>query len=198
MRISRIRIRVRAAFAASLLVLLSGLAPAAAAQPLATIQGSSIGYRVDLPAGWEKSGGDDMLMVGRGDVIISVSATDLVALQKTPQPVSVAEQRRIYTQRFMDSDSAMMALMAGVAERLRLEPDGRMLEVRTLGGQRAAYVRGRPVQNRALGSSQAYLTVKDGILYLLSFIALDNNPGRHQDLFDRVHQSFVLAEAPPS
>ncbi|HEX8211422.1 MAG TPA: hypothetical protein VF584_14720 [Longimicrobium sp.] len=188
------RIHVLAALAA----LLSGLAPAAAAQPLVTFQGTPIAYRVDVPVqGWNRSVDNDVLTVGRDDVIMMVSVTDLVSLQQNPGTVSEADQRRIYTQRFMGSDSIMMALMTRVVSSLNsLEPDGRVLEVSTLGGQRGAYVRGR-LQGPTPGVGEAYLTVKDGIMYLLVFFARDSSPEKHQDLFDRVHRSFVLAEAPP-
>jgi hypothetical protein len=184
-------------FAAALFALLSAMAPGAAAQPLVTVRGSAIAYRVDVPLGWEQSGGDD-LMVGRDSVFIAVSATDLVPLQKTPLPGSVGEQRRLLTQRFMHSDTVMMAIVSRVARNLDLAEDGRVLEVRTLGGQRAAYMSGRPVQSRMKGMAHVYFTVKDGVMYLLTFNAMDTNPEKHQDLFDRVHRSFVLAEAPPS
>ncbi|HSU15831.1 hypothetical protein [Longimicrobium sp.] len=196
MRISHIS--VRAVFAAALAALLSGLAPAAAAQDLVPLVGKPIAYRVSMPAqGWNVSTVDDKLMVGRDSVIMIVSATDLVALQGDSRAGTEADRRRILTARFMGSDSIMMALMTRVAARATaLEQEGLVQEIRTLGGQRAAYIRDRKVQDGRTTWRQVYLTVKDGIMYLLVFVAQGENPDMHKDLFDRVHQSFVLAETP--
>lgn len=164
MRISRIS--ARSVLAAALVALPFGLAPAAAAQDLVPVQGAPIAYRVSLPGpGWETSNENGSLTVGREDVMIIVSATDLVSLQQRPQTVSEAQYRSILTQRFMASDSVMMALMTRVVANARSLEQGLVKEVRTLGGQRAAYIRERQAQSNGEPRwHQAYLTVKDGVV----------------------------------
>jgi hypothetical protein len=191
MRLSRIS--VLAVFAAAL----AGLAPAAAAQDLVPVEGAPIAYRIGVPVGWASSNENGNLTFGHEDAVIIVSATDLVGLQESPPPVTEESRRRILTQRFMGSDSIMMALMTRVASRAAaLEQEGLVKEIRTLGGQRAAYLRDRQVQNGVTRWRQAYITVKDAVMYLLVFVVQDSDPDKHKDLFDRVHQSFVLAERP--
>jgi hypothetical protein len=194
MRISCIR--VRAVFAA----LLFGLAPGAAAQQgLLPLEGSPIAYRVNVPyPGWSNTSENGMMMIARDEAMIIVTATDLAVLQERPASMSEEQYRRILTERFMASDSVMMALTTRVVSRAAaLEQEGLVQEVRTLGGQRAAYIRARKVQDDGKTTwRQAYLTVKDGIMYMLVFVVQDRNLDKHKDLFDRVHQSFELAAAP--
>lgn len=191
---------VRLVFASTCAALLFALAPAAA-QELRVVEGTPIAFRMGVPdaAGWDVSNDSAGLTVGRSDLLMMVSATDLAAMQAPPAGVSRVDQRRILTQRFMGSDSAMMALMTRVIARSGvLERDGLVMEARTLGGQRAAYLRDRATMAGALWSRQAYITVKDAVMYLVVFFVKGNDPDAHKDLVDRVQRSFVLAEAPPS
>jgi hypothetical protein len=192
-------IRARAVFAAALVALLFGLAPAAAAQDLVPVVGKPIAYRVSMPAvGWTISTENNVLQVSREDAVIMVSATDLTTLREKPASVSEEDYRRILTQNFMGSDSVMMALMTRVAAKARsLEPDARV-EIGTLGGQRAAHVQDRRMQNGEARWHRSYITVKDAIMYMLAFDVPGGNPDAHKDLFERIRQSFVLPDAPPS
>jgi hypothetical protein len=192
-------IRARAVLTAALVALLFGLAPAAAAQDLVPVEGKPIAYRVSMPAaGWNTSTDIGVLQASREDAVIMVSATDLTTLQAKPASISEADYRKILTQRFMASDSVMLALMTRVAANASsLEQDGRV-EIGTLGGQRAAHVQDRRAVNGVARWHRSYITVKDAILYMLAFDVPGGNPEAHKDLFDRIHQSFVLAEAPPS
>lgn len=194
------RIRARAVLAAAFVALL-GVAPRAAAQDLTTVTSAPVGYRVDLPVPeWQLQRNDeDMLMVGTTDAVIIASAWDLMANEQ-PQP-SLPEDfhRRIVTERFMGSDSV---LLAGVAEALAntgtLQRDGRVAEIRTLGGERAGYMRAQWVRNGDTGWAHAYMTVKDGVMYALLHVVGGTDPDKYKELLDRVRQSFVLAAAPPS
>jgi|GEM_PF-3254483 len=192
-------IRARAVLAAALVALLFGLAPGAAAQDLVPVVGRPIAYRVSMPSvGWTVSTENDVLQVSREDAVIMVSATDLTTLQPKPASISEADYRKILTQRFMGSDSVMLALMSRVAANASsLEQDGRV-EIGTLGGQRAARVQDRRERNGVARWHHSYITVKDAVLYMLAFDVPGETPEAHKDLFDRIHQSFVLAEAPPS
>lgn len=189
-------IGARALFAV-LAGLLFGRAPAAA-QDLVPVTGAPVAYRVNLPgAGWNTSNENGMLMVGRDDAMIVVTATDLTTLQQRPANITEAQHRTALTQRFMASDSVMLDVMSRVvAGASTLEPEGLVKEIRTLGGQRAAYIRDRKVENGSPKWRQAYITVKDGIMYMLVFIVQDTALDTHKDLFDRVQQSFALAETP--
>jgi hypothetical protein len=180
MRISNVT--PRGVLAAALLALLFGVAPGAAAQDLVPVVGAPIAYRVEVPdQGWTRSGDDGMLTVGRNDAMIIVSVMDLATLQQRPASVSESQYRTTLTQRFMASDSVMMALMTRVVSRApALEREGLVQEARTLGGQRAAYIRDRQVQNGTTRWRQAYLTVKGGIMYMLVFVVQDTDPDKYK------------------
>jgi hypothetical protein len=193
------RIRVRAVLAAAF-VALFGVVPRAAAQDFTTVTSAPVGYRVDVPVEWQLQRNDaEMLMVGTTDAVIIASAWDLMANEQRHAALPEDFHRRIVTERFMGSDST---LLAGVAEALAnagtLQPDGQVAEIRTLGGERAGYMRAQWVRNGDTGWAHAYMTVKDGIMYALLHVVGGTDPDKYKELVDRVQQSFVLAAAPPS
>ena len=194
------RIRARAVLAAAFAALFS-VAQGAAAQELTTVTGTPIAYRIGLPVpDWQLQRNDaEMLMVGTTDAVIIASAWDLMANEQRHAALPEDLHRRIVTERFMGSDST---LLAGVAEALAnagtLQPDGQVAEIRTLGGERAGYMRAQWVRNGDTGWAHAYMTVKDGIMYALLYVVGGTDADKYKELVDRVQQSFVLAAAPPS
>ncbi|HEX2080770.1 MAG TPA: hypothetical protein VHG08_23900 [Longimicrobium sp.] len=176
---------------------LFGLAPAAASQSLVTTVGEPIAYRVDLPAGAEISRDGPFLAAETPKHIVLVAAADLVAEAEYQLPVSDPEARRILTSVFMDSDSLLLGLMDEGMRRRNVELVGVVREIRTLGGQRAAYLRGGVGRRGTDGWMEMHVTVKDGIMYLLIVGGMGRAGARDETLAARIRDSFVLPDAPP-
>lgn len=175
---------------------LPAAAPAVAAQNLVTAVGEPFAYRVDLPAGAELVRDGHFLTAETKNVYVLVGSVDMVAEAERQLPVSEQESRRIMTNVFMGSDSLLLGLLDEGMRQRNVHLAGIVREIRTLGGQRAGYVRGRIDQSRNAPWLEAYVTVKDGIMYMLVFTAV--RPGeRFSTLAARVHGSFILPDAPP-
>lgn len=191
------RIRTRAVLASALLALFC-LAPGAAAQQLFPVVGLSVAYEVSLPVDWEKIGEEeDMLMLGKDDAVIIVAAADLMAEEGEDDggPMTDAElkERRRFTQTLVGSDEMLLGMLnAGMASD-GLQNEGLVQEIRTLGGRRSAYMRGRVVEDGESGWVEMYVTARDGIMYMLAFIVQGQDMAAYDELFGRIHQSFVLA-----
>jgi hypothetical protein len=188
---------------ASLVLVLGGamfcLAPAAAAQTLVSTTGDRIPYRVDLPALAKISVNDQVLKAESDDLAVVVAAVDMMEAESTSRlPVSENEERRLLTNLLMSSDSLLFGILDESMREQNADLSGVVREIRTLGGQRAGYLRG-PVQCSCghAGSIEMYVTIKDGIGYMLMFGVHGEAGGRHDPLIARIHQSFVLADAPP-
>lgn len=175
---------------------LPGVAPAAAAQKLTPVTGSPIAYRVSVPSGAEIASNGQTLIAATENTIVSVNAVDLVAAQDERLPVSDGESRRIMTSVFMGSDSLLFGLIDEALEEHDMELTGVVREIRTLGGHRAAYVRGVLQEDGEEAWMEMHLTVKDGILYLLIVGGSPDNASRA--LASRVRESFLLAKSPPA
>jgi hypothetical protein len=193
---------MRPSFATALLAAVLALAPAVSAQspasmPLTSTVGTPIAYRIGLPAGWKTFEQEDgMLMVGTERLMIMVGAMDMMEGQENPLPVSEAEARRIMTSMIMGSDSLMFGILNEAAHGQKdAEFRDAVREIRTLGGQRSAFMKGRVIGEET-GWVELNVTVKDGILYLLAFGADDRQFAAHEPLFARIRDSFVLAPAP--
>jgi hypothetical protein len=117
--------------------------------------------------------------------------------QGDESPGPDAEARRVATDRFLGSDSLLLTLVNGGVAQMRSEGtrfDETAREIRSLAGQRAAYLSGRRTDELAAVSRlEVYVTVKDAIIYLLLFAAPEAEYAGHQALFDRVRASLVLA-----
>lgn len=201
---------MRPSFAATLAIALLGLAPAAPAQTLVSTVGDPIPYRIDLPENWKVSreqqpasfrkGGmsnSQVLTATRGRVMVMLVTADLLAEQENPLPVSDAEARRMMTDMVMSSDS----LLYGMMRQWNVTPSGEprlrdaVREIRTLGGQKAAYMRGHVAERGESGEIEMHFTLKDGIMYFLMFAA-EGGLGRNETLFERMRDSLVLAPSP--
>jgi hypothetical protein len=195
-------IRVRPLFAAALTAALFGLAPAAAAQPLTITVGEPIAFQVGLPQDFEVTQEEDMLFAESedADVMVMVGASDLVAEEGNPLPVSEAESRRIFTSMILGSDSLLLALLnEGIMGAQGVQADEVVQEIRTLAGQRSAYARGPFETDGGTGWFEMHVTMKDGIIYLLAFMVQGKEGlDAHAPLFARIRESLVLADAPPS
>jgi len=139
---------MRLSLAAALFSAALAFAPGASAQgaaPLATIVGSPLPYRIDLPKGWEivresevVEHGKNHVVAGRGGpAAVVLLATDL--LEGTPFHGPGAEERRKLTDMLLGSDSAMYEFLNGHGPDAHLSEVVR--EIRSLGGQRAAYMK---------------------------------------------------------
>lgn len=176
---------------------LFGLAPAGAAQRLVTTVGEPIAYRVDLPAGARISHEHPFLAAETPKHVVLVAAADLAAEADHQLPVSEPEARRILTNMFMESDSLLLGLIDQGMRRRNVELVGVVREIRTLGGQRAAYVRGGVGRRGTDGWMEVHVTVKDGIMYLLIVGGMGRAGARDETLAARIRDSFVLPDAPP-
>lgn len=176
-----------------------GLVPDAAAQALTPRVGSPIPYRIELPAlataaddGWslEVQGSGYYVRVGAMDMMDEVDDDEL--------PVSDAEARRLMTTLFMSSDSLLLGLLEESMQEQQVDLQDVVTEIRTLGGQRSGYMRGRVVcECGHSGTIEMNLTVKDGILYMLMFATEGEGAERHEPMMMRIRESLVLADAPP-
>jgi hypothetical protein len=187
----------RATIALMLCAVLLGSAPAAA-QKLETIVGNPIAYRVGLPAGAEIVDDGETVHVETENAIVFVGAVDLVATQDEKLPISDREARRLMTNVFMDSDSLLLGLLYQSMAQQGVELENIVTEMRTLGGQRAGYLRGEFVEAGDRARMEMHVTVKDGIMYLLIVGCEDGDDAASATLAQRIHQSFVLADAPPA
>jgi hypothetical protein len=195
---------MRPSLAISLLTAVLSLAPAVSAQspasvPLTSTVGSPIAYRVDLPTGWKTLEQEDgMLTVGTEQLMIVVGAVDMMGGEESSLSVSEAEWRRSVMNAITGSDSAMLALLTGAAEAVRQDGEFRdvVREIRSLGGQRSAVMRGRIIGDEA-AAIEVNITARDGVMYMLAFSATDADEfAAHEPLFARIRDSVVLAPAP--
>lgn len=187
-----------------------GLAPAARAQtsapvPLATTVGDPIAYRIDLPRGWEISRVSQNVPNGTAHALsatgseggVSITAADLVA-GRTDRPagVSEAQMRKMMTDMILGSDSLMYGLLqAAIANQGGTIQDAAR-EITTLAGQRAAHLKARVERDGTTTPLELHLTVRDGIMYVITTIAEDGRYAAVEPLFARIRASLVLAPAP--
>lgn len=181
-----------------LVAALFGAAPAARAQELVPRTGSVVPYQIGLPAGARITDNGESLMARTEDVLISVTAGDLLAPGDARGGPAEVEARRALTNRVMGSDSFLVAVIDQnlAAQNIRL--GDRTTEVRTLGGERAMYAAGRFNLEGEPSWMGIYLTVKDGIAYILIIAREGEDEAEFQSFASRVHASFTLADGPPS
>jgi hypothetical protein len=196
----------------ALACLLAALPPPALAQsaaspvltPLAPTVGTPIAYRISLPERWEITREDDVLTARQGPLTVVLGAMDMMKDVEDPLPVSDGEARRIMTNMIMGSDSLLYAMMREVTqEEEGYRVTGTVRDIRSLAGQRAAYLKGRYEEDGEIGWAEAHITIKDGIMYMLMFTLeggerTEAEFATHQPLFARIRDSFVPADAPPA
>lgn len=196
----------------ALACLLAAMAPPALAQsaassvltPLTPTVGTPIAYRISLPEGWEIKREDDVLYARQGPLTVVLGSMDMMAAVEDPLPVSDVEARRIMTNMIMGSDSLLYDMMREVSkEEEGYRVTGTVQDIRSLAGQRAAFLRGRYEEDGEIGWAEAHFTIKDGIVYMLMF-ALEGGErteaefAAYEPLFTRIRDSLVLADAPPA
>ena len=196
MRMSRIRTR---AMLAAAVVALFGLAPAAASQPFFPVVGAPIPYEVSLPVDWANVSDDDaMLMLTKDDAVIIVAAADLmdedVGDDDGPMTDAELKERRRFTQELVGSDEMLLGMLNAGMMSEGLQRDGLVQEIRTLGGRRSAYLRGRVVEGGESEWVEMHVTAKDGIMYMLAFVVQGESMEAYDELFGRIQASFVLAK----
>lgn len=158
--------------------------------PLATVAGDSIGFRVDLPESAEiyREGGTIKALTPQ--VTITVSAWELdhpVLAQAALGPGAEA--------RLLASDSLLTALWRRT--RCPYDESDVVEESRSLGGERAAYLRGRyDAEIIYHGWFEGYITVHRGVVYMLSFQLDDLDYAAHEPLLARIRDSFRFAPPP--
>lgn len=161
-------------------------------EPMREYIGRNVPYRVEIPARWFLVEDGSRVSLSEGSVIMMVSARYLTALQPgTPR----SEMRRILTSPAA-TDSLLMAYTAEVARKIAT-PGYHCAQgargLRELAGQRAAFTRIRCA--REGGDSvrfDAWITVKDGVMYGLTFGGVLRDYAAHVPMFDRVRASLVF------
>jgi hypothetical protein len=171
---------------------LFGVAPAARARKLVTRVGDPIPYRIDLPVAAEIETGPGLLAARTRELSIVVVAADMLAGEADGLPASDAGSRRILTSLVMGSDALLFALLDEELRNRRLKLEGVVRGIGTLGGQRAACVRGVFGARGIRSWLDIHGTVKDGVLYVLAFAAGGGAPGPHGRLSTRIRESFTL------
>lgn len=181
-------VRSALAFAGALL----GVAPAAAARKLVARAGDPVPYRIALPEEAEIERRPGLLAAQTGNLSVIVVATDMLEGEQNPLPLPKPESRRILTDMIMGSDALLFALLDEEFRRRKLELGDVVRGIGTLGGQRAACVRGRLEEGGVESWLDIHATVKDGIMYLLAFTVLSGGLEPHEALVARIHESFEL------
>lgn len=183
----------------SLLLLLAALAPAAGAQTLVPVTGEPVPYRVSVPEGWERETNDGVLMVTSRaeEMIITVTALDLAAVQGPQPSMTEAEQRRALTNRVMSNDSFHLNMLQRNVERMSPHPvsDVRK-EIGTIGGEKAGCISALVRAASGDGWMRFCSTVHDGILYQLSFQGTGAIRPEQELLLARIRDSFEVADPP--
>jgi hypothetical protein len=182
--------RVRSAL--TLAGALLGVAPAAAARKLVVRVGDPIPYRVLLPAGAEIETGPGLLSARTRDFSVVVVASDMVAGEADPLPISEAGSRRIFTSLVMGADSLLFALLEEELGSRKLRLDNVVRGIGTLGGQRAACIQGYFESHGVRNWLDIHGTVRDGVLYILAFAVAGSDSSAHERLSARIRESFVL------
>lgn len=189
--------RLRSTLGPGMAGALFALAPAAPAQELVPVVGAPVAYEVSILPDWEVQREDESLMAGTEDVVLLVTTVDLLA-GKDGAPLSAAELRgrRAYIESLADSDSL---LLETATQRLVSDAEHAVSditkEMRTLGGARAAYARGRLVSDDGTGWFHVYTAIHGGIVYVLVFMVRGEAPDAYAPLLARIHESFVLPPA---
>jgi hypothetical protein len=173
-------------------------------QPLREHVGTTVAYRVAIPARWDLKEDGEKLTATNGTLLLVLGAKDLmVGKRETTLPVSPAESRRILTNMFLGSDSLLLGMMDAVGKRITEEPGYRCStlarEVRELAGQHAGFLSVRCDHGRGESARfDLWCTVKEGIVYFLMYGAEPKDYAVNEPLFDRIRGSLVLADAPPA
>jgi hypothetical protein len=176
---------------------LAGFARAAGAQPLTPLVGQPVPYRIGVPEGWRPSWEGSVLSMDDPDqeTIIMVTAMDLAAAQTRPASMSEPEARRILTARAMSSDSVLLGLLQRNAVRSSRQPLSDVArEIGTLGAEKAGWLSAHTVIAGQPGWMRVSLTVVDGVLYTLLFMAMGEISPEQESLIARIGDSFVAAD----
>jgi len=198
---------MRLPFAAALLGAALVLAPPASAQDapsLLTSVGSPLPYRIDLPRDWEitrrsqtlPTGTVHVLAAASGDLSVAVLASDLVeGSQDRPSGAPEAKTRRIVTEMFAKSDSLLLGIMRATTGVMKKDARVRdvVQEIRSLGGQRAAYMRARVERDGESRTVEMHAAVKDGVMYVLVTTVEGGERAAHEPLFARIRDSLRFA-----
>lgn len=186
----------RSILALTITGVLLGFAPAVPAQQFVPVVGTPIAYQVDLPVEWEVTREDEMLMAGDDVGGVMIAAQDALAGDDgRPLPASEARARRIRAERLMNADSLLAAVAGMFVSDEEMEIRDVTREMRTLGGHQAVFVRGHAADDEGSGWFQVYLTIKDGVMYMLVCAVQGEDPTSYDQVFARIHESFVLADA---
>lgn len=197
---------MRLSFAAALLGAAIALAHPASAQrapSLLTTVGTPFPYRIELPrnsvivrGGRTVSSREVHSLVARsGDLVVVVQTVDLMEGDARRAPgISDAQMRRIMTDMVLSSDSLLHGVMQSASALMDKsgEISAPVREIRTLAGQRAAYMSGRVERDGMLLRFEMHLTVQDGIMYVLMTMSPDKRYASHEPLFARIRESLVL------
>lgn len=200
------RLSFAAALVSAALIVVSS-ASAQSAPSLVTSVGSPLPYRIDLPEGWEIHRGSQdaaehavhFLAAGTEDRAAVLITVDMMQGWKEPLSVPDAQARRILTDMSINSDSllyGMMHMFGGTVAKNEGPVLDVVKEIRTLAGQRSAYMRGRTVKGGRSEWFEIHITVQHGIMYMLILTVQAEDVRSHEPLFARIRDSLVFAPAP--
>jgi hypothetical protein len=196
---------MRIASAAALLGAALAVSPARAQPapyiPLMQYVASPIPYRISLPRRWRLAESKEMVRASSRDALLIVVAADVLRDGDADPSLPEAERRRIVTRGLLGPDSVLTGMVGEMMKKVAPGSAGGctgvVREVRELNGIRAGFFGGlcagmlrEPVR------LEAYLTVKDAVMYLLVYGAAPDAFAAHRRLFARVRESLVLADAP--
>ncbi|WP_420129288.1 hypothetical protein [Longimicrobium sp.] len=173
------------------LLAFAGLAPAR--RKLVVRVGSPIPYRVAVPADAEIQTEPGRLSAKTWDISVVAVALDAMA-EEEPLPASAFGPRRVFTSLVMGDDALLFKLVEEEIAIRRLQLEDVVQTIGLLGGQRAAHLRGRYDDGGAQAWLDMHATVKNGVLYILSFVVLRGVLEPHDTVLARIHESFQLPE----
>jgi hypothetical protein len=175
-------------------------APAVPAQSdaLATHVGEPIPFRIDLPRRADISREGNMLYAATPSLSVMAITADLMQGRETPPaPITEADARQIVTDMFLNSDTALYAMLAAGLARMSAPTRDVVREIGSLNGQRAVYAKGILLADGVEQGFDAHVTVHGGVLYVLFFVMGPGVDRTEQEmLLTRIRDSFVFPPPP--
>jgi hypothetical protein len=154
--------------------------------------GDPIPFRVALPREAEIVSRPGALSTRMGEVLIVAVAKDMMHGEDDGHVARDSLARRVLDGLIIPSDALLFALLDEELGRRQLELPNAVRGIGTLGRQRAACLRGRFSHGGTAAWLDMHATVKDGIMYMLTFTVLNGDLAPHEPLLARIHESFEL------
>lgn len=173
----------------------AGVSPAR--RKLVVRVGDPIPYRVAVPEDAEIETAPGRLSARTWDISVVAFALDAWADEEPPSALGFPA-RAFFSVAVMGDDAMLFKLVEEELEIRKLQLEDVVRRIGRLGGQDAAHVRGRYDNGGAQAWVDTYLTVKNGVLYMLSFTVLRGVLNPYDRVLARIHGSFELPEQYPA